>query len=147
MGLESVCVYCGVLADSEDHVVPRHLLSRAGELGLDLSRVMRMRTWTHPACRECNSMLSGRLFATIAERRRAAHAGIRRKYASYLRVPDWTDDELDEMGPKAQREIVAAMAIRDWVRQRLRWSGAREVDDVTEVFRLSQEVARKIGGR
>jgi 5-methylcytosine-specific restriction endonuclease McrA len=53
-GSDHVCVYCGNLADSEDHVVPRHLLVRAEELGLDLSRVMRMRSWVHPACRECN---------------------------------------------------------------------------------------------
>lgn len=146
-GVDHVCVYCGILADTVDHVVPRHLLSRAGELELDLSKVMRMRVWTRPACHECNSMLSGRLFPTLAERRRAAHAGIRRKYRAYLRVPDWSEKELDEMGPKAQAEIVAAMAVRDWVRARLRWNGAREVEDIAEVFHLSQDIARKVGGR
>lgn len=147
MGIEDVCVYCGIFADTVDHVVPRHLLVRAGELELDLSRVMRMRQWTHPACHECNSSLSGRLFATLVERRQAAQKGIRRKYASYLRTPDWTDGELSEMGPKAQAEIVAAIAIRDWVRARLRWRGATIVEDVAPVFHLSQEIARKVGGR
>jgi hypothetical protein len=146
-GVDHVCVYCGILADTEDHVVPRHLLMRAGELGLDLSRVMRMKQWVHPACHECNSMLSGRLFATIKERRAAAHAGIRRKYASYLRIPDWTDAELATMGPKAQAEIIAGIAVRDWVRGRLRWAGAREVDDIGAIYELSQGVARRIGNR
>jgi hypothetical protein len=146
MSIEHVCTYCGILADSEDHVVPRHLLERADELGLDLSKVMRMRSWIVPSCRECNSMLGGQLFATIQERRAAAHKGIRRKYASYLRIPDWSDDELDEMGPNAQREIVAGMAIRDWVRGRLRWRGAKVVEDIGAVYGLSVAVARKAAG-
>ena len=96
MSLEQVCTYCGILADSEDHVVPRHLLERAGELELDLSRVMRMRAWIVPACR-----------------------------------------------PRAQAEIVAAVAVRDWVRGRLRWKGAREVEDISSVFRLAHDMARR----
>lgn len=141
--LEFVCVYCGVFADSEDHVVPRHLLERAGELSVDLSKVMRMQRWVVPACRECNTMIGGRLYPTLAERRAAAHAGIRRKYASYLRVPDWSDEELDEMGPTAQREIVAAMAVRDWVRKRLAWRGARKVEDISATFHMAIDVLRK----
>lgn len=146
-GIDHVCVYCGILADSEDHVVPRHLLSRAGELGLDLSKVMRMKQWVHPACRECNSSLGGKLFATLRERREEAHRLIRRRYASYLRTPDWSEEELSEMGPKAQAEIVAALAVRDWVRARLRWAGATVVEDVAVVYDLAREVTRKVGGR
>jgi len=145
MSIEHVCTYCGILADSEDHVVPRHLLARAGELSLDLSKVMRMRSWVVPSCRECNSMLSGRLFPTLAERRAAAQKGIRRKYASYLRIPDWSDAELATMGPTAQREIVAGIAVRDWVRSRLRWNGAKVVEDIGAVYGLAVDVARKAG--
>lgn len=28
MSIDHVCVYCGILADTEDHVVPRHLIAR-----------------------------------------------------------------------------------------------------------------------
>jgi hypothetical protein len=142
MSVDLVCTYCGILADTEDHVVPRHLLERAGELELDLSKVMRIRRWVVPACRECNSSLSGRLFPTLKERRAAAHQCIRRKYAAYLRIPDWEDDEVEEMGPIAQREIVAGIAIRDWVRTRLRWTGAREVEDIRAVYGLALDVVR-----
>ena len=140
---DHLCTYCGILADSEDHVVPRHLLKRAEELSLDLSKVMRMRSWVVPSCRECNSSLGGRLFPTIRERRAAAHKHIRRKYASYLRIPDWEDWEIAAMGPNAQREIIAGLAIRDWTRNRLRWRGARLVEDIEAIYGLSMEIARQ----
>lgn len=143
--IDLICTYCGVPADSEDHVVPRHLLARAGELEMDLSQVMRMQTWVVPACRECNSIIGGQLFATIKERRECAHKGIRKKYASYLRVPNWSEEDLEEMGPDAQREIIAAIKVRDWVKTRLRWKGAKkaEIVDLRGVFALSQSMARK----
>jgi len=143
MSLDLVCVYCGSLADSEDHVVPRHLLKRAGELSIDLSKVMRMKSWVHPCCRECNSILGGQIFPTIQERRAAAHKGIRKKYASYLRIPDWSDEELAVMGQTAQREIIAALAVRDWVRERLRWKGAKHVEDISAVHGMAVDVLRK----
>ncbi len=140
--IDLVCVYCGILADTEDHIVPRHLLKRAEELSLDLSKVMRMRSWVMPACRECNSSLSGQVFPTLKERRAAAHKSIRRKYRAYLRIPDWTDEELETMGQQAQREIVAGLAVRDWVRGRLRWNGARIVEDIGAIYGLTRELTK-----
>lgn len=112
---------------------------------LDLSAVMRMKTWVVPACIECNTLIGASLFATIAERRAFAHTKIRKKYASYLRVPNWSQDDLDEMGPEAQREIIAAVKVRDWVKTRLRWKGAKKavIEDLRGVFALSTSMARK----
>ena len=141
-GIEGVCTYCGQIADSVDHVVPKHLLERAGELELDLSKIMRMRSWQVPACRECNSMLGGKLFATLRERRESAHKSIRRKYASYLRVPSWSEEELSEMGPRASDEIRAALVVRDWIRGRLAWNGATVVD-IGAVYGLAQAMIRR----
>lgn len=141
-GIEGVCTYCGTVADSVDHVVPQHLLERAGELELDLSKVMRMRSWQVPACRECNSFLGGKLFATLKERRESAHKSIRRKYASYLRVPNWSDEELSEMGPRASDEIRAALVVRNWIRGRLAWKGATVVD-ISAVYDLAQVMIRR----
>lgn len=140
----TVCVYCGVASDSIDHVVPQHLLARAGELELDLSGIMRMAQWTVPSCRECNAILGGRLYATLAERRKAAHDGLRRKYATYLRTPDWDEDELAEMGESMRQFIRAGMGIRNWVRARLRWTGGSTAD-VAPVFELSRALARRQG--
>lgn len=122
------CVYCGEIADTIDHVVPRHLLERAGEIGLDLSEIFRFRDWVLPACRECNGFIGSRVFKTLVERRACAHATIRRKYAAYLRIPDWDEEELAEMGRIAQHDIRFGLAVRDRTRSRLAWTGTRDVD-------------------
>lgn len=98
-----------------------------------------MRQWIVPSCRECNSALSGQLFPTLRERRAAAHDHIRRKYAAYLRVPNWGEEELLTMGPKARTEIAAALKIRDWVRGRLRWAGASAAEDVMTIYTRAAE--------
>lgn len=144
----SLCTYCGIVADTVDHTVPRHLLQRAGDLGVDLSTVIRIRKWTVPACRECNSTLGGRIFPTLVERRAAAKAHIRKSYASFLRTPDWTEAELAEVGEKTRRDIVYALAMREWTRARLRWNGwsGTELEAETHieaVYALSLTVARK----
>jgi hypothetical protein len=137
------CTYCGALADSVDHVVPRHILKRAGELELNLSNVFRMRSWQVPACCECNSMIGGRLFATLAERRACAHAGIRRKYRQYLAIPNWDEEELAEMGPLMRREIARSIRVREGIRDRLRWTGGNgEVVDLTAILELAKSIAR-----
>lgn len=135
------CTYCGLPADSVDHVVPRHLLERADAAGLDLFRVFRMQRWTVPACRECNSIIGARIFKTLAERRAAAHKGIRKKYAALLRIPDWSEDDLAEMGPRAREDIRHAIRARDGVRERLRWQGDKD-PDVRAVYDLAIKVAR-----
>lgn len=139
------CTYCGIVCDTMDHVVPQHLLRRAGELGLDLSVVFRMQRWEVPSCRECNSAIGGKVFPNLAERRAFAHAHIRRKYASFLRIPAWDEEELSEMGPRAQGEIQWAIEIRDWVRGRLAWRGAQKIEGLESVFALSKDVSRASG--
>ncbi len=136
------CVYCGVPADSVDHLVPQHLLRRAGDLNLDLSEVMRFSDWTRPCCRECNSMLGGRLHATLAERRADAHRGIRKKYSAYLRIPNWDEDELAELGPMAAIDVRNALKMRDWVRYRLAYRGQKFEDAELPSFRLALAAVR-----
>jgi hypothetical protein len=139
--MTDLCVYCGVLADSIDHVVPRHLLGRAEAAGLDLSRLMRMKDWTVSACCECNSILGGRIFRSMAERRKAAQDGLRKKYRSALSTPDWSEDELDTLGYRMRQKVVSAIALRDNVRQRIAWRGGNHSIDISEVFALFRQVA------
>lgn len=136
------CTYCGVVAQSVDHVVPQWLLKRAEAANLDLSRMFRMRSWTVPACIECNSSLGNRVFQTIALRRAAAKQHVRRKYKAFLRIPNWSADELAEMAPAMVRSIQAGIRVRDWVRQRLAWTGVGRDVELAPVY----EVARRTFG-
>lgn len=73
----NVCTYCGELADTRDHVVPRSYLNTGT---------------TVPACRQCNGLLSSKLHITIESR---AHyllnnSKVHRRYSpariAYLRL-------------------------------------------------------------
>ena len=136
----SVCTYCGLVSDSIDHVVPQHLLKRAEAMGLDLSGVYRMQRWEVPSCRECNSAIGGKLHSSIAERRACAQAHIRKKYSAYLKIPRWTDDELDELGPNIRTEVTMGLKIQAAVRLRIAWRGCKKPLNVQDVFDLFREV-------
>lgn len=136
------CTYCGVVAQSVDHTVPRWLLRRAEGADINLSRLFLLQRWTVPSCIECNSSLGNRIFRTLGERRKFAHAHIRRKYASYLRIPNWTNEELAAVAPSMAQSISDALRVRDWVRKRLAWSGVGHDVDLSSVY----DVARRAFG-
>lgn len=135
-----VCTYCGVVCDSVDHVVPQHLLKRAEAMGLDLSEVFRMRRWEVPACRECNSAISGQLHRSIGERRACAQKHLRKKYLAYVKMPAWTQEEIDELGPNMRAEVIRGLKIQASVRPRLAWRGCRQAIDVQAAFDLFRQV-------
>jgi hypothetical protein len=133
------CTYCGRLADTIDHVVPRHLLKRAAEIGYSPAGFARLIV---PACRECNSYLGGRIHGSLEQRRAEAKEGIRKRYARALRVPDWTEEELAEMSPKLRREIKVTLMVKQETKIRLSWTNPREQDrDIRSVLVMFREAA------
>lgn len=116
-----VCIYCGMSADSIDHVPPRHLRAQLAEIEL-----LALGTKEVDACRECNSALGRRPLLTITERRRYIKHYLRRKYRRYLAIPEWNEEKLMTVGSSLRMMIERNMMIRDDVRMRLRWKGKRE---------------------
>ncbi len=110
------CVYCGMPASSIDHIPPRHM--RRQFSAIDLSAVHEREV---PACLECNSALGARPLLTITERRDYVKAWLRRRYTKYLKIPNWTDAELLELGENLRRMIQRNIAVRDDVRNRIAW--------------------------
>ena len=105
----ALCVYCGWDADTVDHVLPRAWSGEAGRAAVP----------TVPACRDCNSRLGNRHAPTIGERRRLVWESLERKHRKLLRCPGWTDDEIDEFGPRMRAEMESREAKRRMVRYRL----------------------------
>lgn len=123
-----VCVYCGFPGDSEDHVMPRAWTGDAA----------RKRTVTVPSCRECNSIIGSTYAPHIAERRRIAHAGLRRKYRKYLRAIMWGPSDLAEMGPSLRSLAEEHMRKHTALMGRLKWPedplyDARALADVPDI--------------
>jgi hypothetical protein len=110
------CVYCGVVSDTMDHVPPLHYVQRMCELGEDVDRRVK-----YPACHDCNTMLGGVLDFTVTGRRAIVKEKIRRRYAKFLRIPGWDEDELDTLSPEMRRDVIAHLKYRDWIMARLGW--------------------------
>ena len=114
------CTYCGLPADSVDHVIPLALRDTLREVGGWRNKWGRISD-TVPSCRECNSVAGAKVFDTIDEKRRYIHDRMRDRYASVLRMPQWTDEDKAELGPGLRQYVDASQELASLVRARLRW--------------------------
>lgn len=113
-GRKDHCFYCGEPPDARDHVIPWSFLSVTETRG------------SRPgprcyACSDCNRRLSSRFFLTLRERAAAAQSLIRTAFKKELRLPEWTEKELNEMGYTLREHIKARQALRVLTEQRLEW--------------------------
>lgn len=108
------CVYCGEIATTVDHVPPQTCRDRFEQCGRVYAPDL------VPACRECNSMLRTDGW-TIMERKRLIKEKIRKRYAKYLAIPPWSEEELRDLGPFARAQIVRGLNVQRHARARLAW--------------------------
>lgn len=110
------CIYCGDIANSRDHFIPRAFVKRIEDLGwADKDNII------VPACTECNSTAGSKVFATISEKRKYIHEQYKKKYKKLLEMPSWTEDELEEYGHSLRTHIKHSLTAKDEIRARLRW--------------------------
>lgn len=107
------CVYCGIPADTYDHV-PALSVVQASPDRDSLS------CYLVPACRECNSLL-GTQGLTVLERRSIVKRKLKNRYRPFLKCAKWTRDELDDLGPGLRNLVESGADIGEWMRRRLAW--------------------------
>ena len=101
------CVYCGAVAESDEHFPPRsHTLC-----GFVL-----------PACLECNAIASNVWPEDIVRRAEYVKAKLRTKYARELETPPWDAYELSELGPNMRREVQRWLRRIARVKERIAWN-------------------------
>lgn len=108
-GNEWMCVYCGGVAQSRDHLVPREWIGFA----------VRSVVPTVGACLDCNEKINAALVFTIAGRSEIAASRIRSKWGKRLRIPDRSAEDLEEFGYGMRSNLLAAQAERTEIRRRL----------------------------
>lgn len=113
-----VCVYCGQSADTKDHLLPRTWTGEA----------VRKNVLTVPACQECNSTIGDRYAPSITERRKIAQLAIAKKSKKLLQMPEWTKDELAELGKNLRSTIERGLHDRNVARARLSWPDVPDYD-------------------
>jgi 5-methylcytosine-specific restriction endonuclease McrA len=114
---EYICVYCGQIGDTIDHVPPTSARNKLRWLGL-LHTVEQVEV---RACRECNSALSDQGYWTVRERKRYIKGWLQRRYARFLNIPEWTPDELLELGRGLQDMVVGGIHMQNRIIRRLKF--------------------------
>jgi hypothetical protein len=112
------CVYCGEVATSRDHLIPRAF---SGESERAIVPVV-------PACLECNSTLGARYMPDVIERREYLHARYRVKYRKYMRRVMWGPSDMQQFGPQMRTVISKGMAEHERLMRRLSWPSSPTYD-------------------
>lgn len=119
-----LCYYCGAIANSVDHVIPRKVLKMLADLNdVNTQRLMKndKRILKVRSCRECNSLLGCTYQNTLEDRKRLLKERLRKKYKKILATPDWSDQDLEELGHTLRSHILEAMHRKEIIKRRLKW--------------------------
>jgi len=97
------CIYCGDWYECRDHRVPIDWPgNRRNYAAGDVVS----------ACRECTVLLSNFSKVTLSARSEYLTRAYEKRAAKWLRVPPWSERELQEMGYGIQTQIRRALLIR-----------------------------------
>jgi hypothetical protein len=73
---------------------------------------------------ECNRIAGGAVFGTIADKAECIRAKRQHRHAKLLRMPEWTDDELVEMGARLRSYIVGCQVSRRVIKAQIDWQAS-----------------------
>jgi hypothetical protein len=111
------CVYCGVISSEYDHVPPLVVVEQLSTCSIDLADLRK-----YPACHECNGMLGASLLGGLRERRTLVRERLANKYAHFLWMPAWSEDELSELEPRFADDVLRHAMFAAWVKAGMSWA-------------------------
>lgn len=114
------CFYCGDLADSKDHILPQVDGGANGETVL--------------SCRDCNVRMGARGALSIDQRLSLLIESLERKFQLTKPIPEWDDEELEELGHSLRSRIKSAIHQRQNALERVIHIRAR----LREIRRLTK---------
>lgn len=107
------CTYCGIAANGLDHIIPV-LYNNVSRKSASYAKHLVV-----PCCNECNISLTSFYLPSIAERAEYLLELYKVKYKKLLNRPDWSDEELEEIGDTLRRKIKANAKLKENLNQRL----------------------------
>ena len=131
--LQRNCMYCGERADNVEHVFPKTYFGEQTQ-----------KVW---ACSECNGLAGAKIFDSILEKRSYIQERLRWRYRGFLEMPDWCQEEMDELGPSMLTEIKKGMRIKRWIVKRLNYQKnpvALVAEKILEKSDTGKNIAQKI---
>ncbi len=116
-----ICVYCGMPANTMDHLMPLSLMANLSDLNLNLKSIK------VPACMECNNLAGTVFFTSFQDKKKFIRYKISQKYAKTLAMPEWDKWELEEMGPNARQDIEMFLLKKKIILERLKYESLAEI--------------------
>jgi hypothetical protein len=99
--------------------------------------------FTVPACKECNSAILGaKPYWTLVERFAFVAKRLKERHHDILHMPDWNEEEIEELGPGMRRMVTSGLRKRARMRSRVEWADLRAAEGA-----IWDELAKKTGGR
>jgi hypothetical protein len=117
------CKYCGDVATQMDHTYPVSVLNVEIEVYKWLSvwgvpYKIRKHLNVVPSCAQCNNWLSNQRYFGVGRRREYIAEKIERKYKKYLKIVQFSDEELDEFGENLKNHLKRSQTTSERVRDR-----------------------------
>ena len=105
------CVYCNEPSQSGDHIVPvTTLMAPRGYTSLKD---------TLPCCLDCNSRLGSYYLAGFKDRCHLLYEKLLVLYKQYAHLPDWTEDELSDLGRGLRDHVESTLREKLQIARRL----------------------------
>lgn len=113
---DNICIYCGELATSIDHVPPQ---SVRPFISADPRLKEQYPFLEVPCCHDCNSRLTDYAAWSIDARKKLLIEKLKRKHKKLLKAPIWSSEDLKELGETLQTRIVQSGKRQRRIRARL----------------------------
>jgi hypothetical protein len=109
------CTYCGAWdGNNRDHVVPASY-----NQNVQRHKKHFKQGTTVPCCGECNVLLGDRLYFSIPSRAAYLLGTYERRYKKLLKQPDWSEEEIEELGPSMRTSVIQSMKDKNEIRRQL----------------------------
>ena len=110
----STCFYCGQPATCMDHFPPVSQYVHGSD------------SWLVPSCSECNSLAGDSIQYTLEQRRAYVREKLSKRYRKLLNMPEWSDEELNELGESLRESVVRALHEKHHIESRISWENGSE---------------------
>lgn len=114
--LGNKCAYCGVYADSRDHIIPISFFS----IGRPSNYASHYKVNNIvKCCNECNTLASNTVFNTFLEKKEYLLDRVGDRYYSLLNSPDWKQEEIDELAGTLKKTVENSRAAKEFIKYRI----------------------------
>lgn len=106
---DSSCFYCGVYAQSKDHIPPLSYPDYFKESHRFIVR----------SCLLCNSLLSNRPMLTFLSRCDFLFYRYQNRFKKCLSLPIWSEDEINQLSGKLRRTVILGLKKKIYIEKKL----------------------------